>query len=334
MTNDRTSVRTDEPDDRRQNEEQSTPENRPPRDRPGEPGYPSRAESRQGAMEANRKPLVASADTSGEGRPQNRPTPPQETGGRSDGRGEDRQDDTPQQAHKEADRTPTEGKPDASDAALRPGRDQKPTKDDPNLSLLERMPSAGDFANLAEEFDARAESRELAKQYNTVSDQSLKADSRRELAIPKLDDTSIRDRIVPVAADRDKAEEPKEPFQSNFGNENAEQPDDVESPEALASNEDLSEEKKSRFDQFRAKAYEKLDDIKDDAEKTAKAIDRIFGPHPAGHAVTETGHTPSVVDNQHSGIDPGSAASALLAVGIVSAELVRKVHEKVRGRDR
>ena len=276
---------------------------------------------------------ASTAETSGEGTSQNRSIPAQETVRRPDDRGEDPRDGTLQEDRKEEDRTGTEVKPDTTEAIPRPGRDQKPAKADANMSPLERAPSAGRFANLAEEFDARAKSRELAQQYAAASGRPTKADSKRDPAVPELDDMSIRGRIDPFAADRDKAEGRKKPFQRNLENEDAEWTDGVATFDDLPSGEKLSEEKRSNFERFRAKAYQKLDDIKDDTEKAAKAIDRIFGPHPTGHAEARESHFPSVVDAPHSGIDPGSAASALIAVGIVGAELVRKVHEKIRGRD-
>jgi hypothetical protein len=72
-------VGADEPEEVEQDEERQEAARRVLPDRPGDPGYPSRAESRQAVMELNRKSAEAPAGTADESNPADDPKLSSET---------------------------------------------------------------------------------------------------------------------------------------------------------------------------------------------------------------------------------------------------------------
>jgi hypothetical protein len=112
--------------------------------------------------------------------------------------------------------------------------------------------------------------------------------------------------------------------------------EDVEEPPDLPTGEELLEmegDDESKADKLRRKAYERTDDLFDIAGKVTQRLDDIFHRPPTdSHAVVKTDHP--VIEAPHQGINTGEAATALLATGIVVAELYRWGHNKFRRNER
>lgn len=99
-------------------------------------------------------------------------------------------DRSPQKDRKEPGNTPA-----VADTHRGQDSEHKPSDANTYASPLEQKPSQGGFANLAEEFDARAKSREAAGQYNDVAeDRTIESGSLRDPASPRLNEESIKKR--------------------------------------------------------------------------------------------------------------------------------------------
>ncbi|TYK47120.1 hypothetical protein [Actinomadura decatromicini] len=266
----------------------------PPPDRPGSPGQPSRAESRAAARTTDK--------------------PPEE-------------------------RTETSGKSETAEPAREQG-EQKPQETPETESLLERMPSHSGFANLAEEFDARRASREAAQGNGVTNEQSSEITNgqssetgRPDKQTAELDDDAIKEQIDPFAPDLSKSEGRKETFEQTARDSDAEWTDGVDRVEDLPTGEDLAEQSDNapKTDRFRRTGYENLGTIKGRLESATDAVDKALGPRPTGHAETRA-DGPVMAEPPHSGVDAGSAASAMLAAGILGAEALRWVRGKINER--
>lgn len=326
---DRSNGNSDEPDDADQGSDQvGQPEHRTPADRPGEPGYPSRADSRRAAMEANEKRADATAETNNEsGGSQGSAGPVRETS-RQDEQDAENRDGTSQEHLKESNSTAL-----VPDTDRRQTDEQKPK--DSYVSPLERMPSYGGFANLAEEFAARSASRETVRQDNAANEKTPLSGTKPDREATKLDEESIKQQIDPIAPDHDKAEASKEPYQPTVRDKDAEWTDGVDGINDLPTGDKLAEgddSKASTFDRFRTSTRENVDTLTDQTEKGINSLDKIFGPRPTGHPETRTDTGPSAVNAHHAGIDVGTAASSLLTLGIVGAEATGWILEKIRRR--
>ncbi|MQA93411.1 MAG: hypothetical protein GEV11_01800 [Streptosporangiales bacterium] len=103
----------------------------------------------------------------------------------------------------------------------------------------------------------------------------------------------------------------------------------------LPDGEELTEpdpDKTRRTDKIRQVVVESYDEVSDASAKIVNAVDKMFGPRPDGQAHTQTRPDRGpVMSNPHlSDVDAGSVASALLTLGIVAAELTRRV-DRLRG---
>ncbi|MFB9835960.1 hypothetical protein [Actinoallomurus acaciae] len=252
-------------------------------------------------MEANQTAPEAATGTTDDRKPKDTPTTAQESPGQRELGTEGRGEQTPPE-NGETETTPPDG------------ADQKP--DSPSDSF-EQRPSYGNFANLAEEFEARAESKEQAEVSNSQLEESKPDDKPQSLDF-KVDDESLHEHIDPVGA-------------SEWSYGTAENPN----PTGDRLNSSLEEEEenaeRSRAEKIRGAVGKNSEDLVDKAEKGVSNLESIFGPRPTGQAETRTNSGPQVADTPHSGVDPGSAASALLAAGIVGAELFHRAKTKIRG---
>lgn len=197
-------------------------------------------------------------------------------------------------------------------------------------SLPDQIPSEGQVRS-TDESDARPRSRENAQGSGTVNEQAPEI-GRSEAGSGKLEQESVKETIDPFVPDRSKAEGRKEEFQRTVTEgeanwtEGVDRVDDLPTGEALAEKDDG----RARRDRFRKTTYEKFDTIKDQVEGVTKTVERAFGPRPSGHSETRVQDGPVTAAPLQSGIDAGSAASSLLAAGIVGAEMVRWARGKVR----
>ena len=182
------------------------------------------------------------------------------------------------------------------------------------------------FDNLADEFEARAKSR------NPNNEQPPEGDGERD-SETRLDGESIRNLVDPFAPDLDKAEGRKNPFQRPVKDGGAGWTDGVDSLNDLPAGDELAEgdpDVRSTGKNFRRTLYQRYDDASDGLSKYTSTASDFFKPHPTGHAETRVDSGPMVADVNHPGIDPGSAASSLLALGIVGAELLRWSRDKIK----
>jgi hypothetical protein len=86
-------------------------------------------------------------------------------------------------------------------------------------------------------------------------------------------------------------------------------------------------DKDSRFERLRKKGFEKGEDTLGTANKaTNRAQDLLGRQPPAGHAETRSG--PDVSAAPHQGIDGGDALAAVLMVGVLFDDAIRRVHKK------
>ncbi|MEV0404379.1 hypothetical protein [Actinoallomurus sp. NPDC050550] len=316
---DRSSGSSDESDGTDQASDQpSSSERRPLPDRPGE-------------AEANQKPTGATTETTAESDRSTGGSTPAQTTPKWDEQGGESRDGISQK-----DRNESVGTPGVADMDRRQGGEHKAPDADTYASPMERRPSYGAFGNLAEEFEARAKSKEFVKQHASAADDRTSESGTMRSGVPsKLDEESIRKQIDPFAPSVSKAEGRKEPFQRTIRDKDADWTDGVDAFDDLPTGEKLTEpdeDKRSRADQFRTKGFQKVDTITSQAEKFTKKAADFFDPPPSAHAETAFDSAPKVVDSHHAGIDPGSAATAVLAVGIVSAELLRWGRGKIRER--
>jgi hypothetical protein len=187
------------------------------------------------------------------------------------------------------------------------------------------------------ETTAEAAKRGTQESGEQARDTAAEDDEPRDIAV-KASGKPLREHIDPVGAEtgQQPPEGSKDPFERTVRDKDAPWTDGVDTFDDLPAGYKLAEsdeDRTSKADRFRAKVYEKLDDIEDHSEKVTNAIDRVFGPRPPGHAEVRAANGPTVVDAHHADIDLGGAASTLLAVGIVGAEAVRKVHGKLKGQD-
>lgn len=111
---------------------------------------------------------------------------------------------------------------------------------------------------------------------------------------------------------------------------------DFEEPPELPAGKELLEmegDDEPRVDRLRRKTYERLDDLFDVTAEVAEEADGIFHRPPTdSHAVVKIDHT--VMEAPHQGIHVGEAATALLATGIVIAEISRWSYGKMSGKER
>jgi hypothetical protein len=135
----------------RSDEGQPQPDRSPPPDRPGELGAPSRAESRRVAKESGQTASDTSTGTADDRKPKDTPTTPQKAPGQRPDT-EDRGEQT----------LPENGESETAPPDDTEQRRTDQAQDSP-FESLEQRPSYGNFANLAEEFEARVESREQAE---------------------------------------------------------------------------------------------------------------------------------------------------------------------------
>ncbi|MEV0402998.1 hypothetical protein [Actinoallomurus sp. NPDC050550] len=322
----------DEPDGADQgNEEPDQPEYQPSPGRPQEQVNPSRVDAGRAGMEASRRPVESTTETSdGSSGSKDAPKPVREAPRQNEQGGENR-DDTPQKDRKESDAT-------LGAADTGPGQDDEHKPPDAYASSLEQAPSYGGFANLGEEFEARAKSREAAEQYNNAAnDRTVESDSKRDLASPKLDEKSIREQIDPFAPDLDKVEGRKEPFQQTIRDNDAEWTEGVDRFDDLPPGEKLTErgedeaesntdknvdqDKRSRREKLRDKLFEHGDDALDGTQEGVNAIGGIFDrPQPTGsHAIAKTDQP--IIEASPHGVDAGEAATALIAGAVVASKL-------------
>ncbi|WP_433179711.1 hypothetical protein [Actinoallomurus sp. CA-150999] len=329
---DRTSGNADEPDNVDEGgDPPSQPEHRPPSDRSGEPGRPYSADAHRAAINASGKPVESAAEATDESNGANDGPSTAETAQEreqgSEGRGSPSRDGS-----KESDGTGA-----MPDSDHRQDDAHKPPDTGTHASPLEQKPSSGDFSNLAEELDARAKSRELSQQDNgAIKDSASASGPKHELASSKLDDESIKKQIDPFAPDRDKAEGRKDSSQQAARDKDAEWTDGVDSFNDLPAGDKLADAddgEKPKGKNFRASLFEHYDDAEDAVKEYTSTTADFFGPRPTGHAETQVDSGPVASDAQHSGIDPGSAASSLLALGIVGTELFRWGREKIKERN-
>lgn len=306
---DRTSGGADEPDADKGKEEFKRPDHGPPPQNTAE----------------------AAAETAENGKGKDAPKPSRETPEQPEQGTEPKDEDTPTK-----DRDESASKPEAADVQQkRDSDDHRPADANTSASPLERTPSYGGFANLVEEFDARAKSRELTGQYNAANDQPSE-DGKRDLDTPELDEESIKNQIDPFAPDLDKAEGHKELFQRTVRDKDTEWTEGVDSFDDLPTGEKLAEGdegERSKGENFRKTLFQGYGDAEDGVKKYTSTASDFFGPRPTGHAETRVDSGPTVADAHHSGIDPESTASSLLALGIVGIELVRWAREKIKERD-
>jgi hypothetical protein len=187
---------------------------------------------------------------------------------------------------------------------------------------------------------SRADSRAGAAAANEVGRGQIEAkpgDHGAEITV-KASGKSLREHIDPVGAESSQKplEGGKAPFQRTIRNKDAPWTDGADTFDDLPTGEKLAEpdeDERSKADKFRTKGYEKAGDIQDGVQKSVNGFDKIFGPRPTGHAEIRADSGPTAVDAHHSTIDPGSAATALMALGIVGAELFRKSREKIKEMD-
>jgi hypothetical protein len=185
--------------------------------------------------------------------------------------------------------------------------------------------------------ETSAEAAKPVEEENRAPDAAAEEDEPRDIAV-KASGKPLREHIDPVGAEtgQQPLEGSKDPFERTVRDKDVPWTDGVDTFDDLPAGDKLAEndeDRTSKADRFRAKMYEKLDDIEDHSEKVTNAIDRVFGPRPPGHTEVRAANGPTVVDAHHADIDLGGAASTLLAVGIVGAEAVRKVHGKLKGQD-
>jgi hypothetical protein len=287
--------------------EQSETDQSPPPDRSGELGSASRAESRRVAMEANQKAPEAATDTTNDRKPKDAPTTAQESSEQRESDTKGRDEQAPPE-NGETETTPPE-----STEQRRTDRET----DSPSDSF-EQRPSHGNFANLAEEFDARAKSREQVNELNSGPEEGKPDDKSQSLDF-KVDDDSLRERIDPVGA-------------SEWSDGTAENPNPTGDRIGSALDEENKESaERSRVEKIRGAVNKNSEDLVDKAQQGVDKLDSIFGPRPTGQAETRTNSGPQAVDTHHSGVDPGSTASALLAAGMIGAELFHRAKTKIRG---
>jgi hypothetical protein len=149
----------------------------------------------------------------------------------------------------------------------------------------------------------------------------------KEYARPKLDQASIRNEIDPLGPTIEKAVGRKDSPWPPVAATDQEQAGSIDSFSDLPTGEKLAErdeESGSRADRFFRKVYGNFGDINDRVEKTSSKIGDLFDPPPTGQAETRANSGPFVVDAHHASIDPGSASSAVLAAGILAAEIFRR----------
>ncbi|TYB48691.1 hypothetical protein [Actinomadura chibensis] len=210
-----------------------------------------------------------------------------------------------------------------------PEREQKPTETE---SPLERTPSNCGFANLAEELDARRASREAA-QGNGATNEQPSETGKPDKQTAELDDDAIKEQIDPFAPDLSKTEGRKETFERTVRDSDADWTEGVDRLEDIPTGETLSEGddgERSKGDGFRKALYSGYGNAKKSVEQNADLAADLFGPRPSGHAETRADSGPRMADPHHSGVDAGTAASSLLALGIVGAELLRWGRGKIR----
>jgi hypothetical protein len=187
---------------------------------------------------------------------------------------------------------------------------------------------------------SRADSRAGAAAANEASGGQTEAKPGGDTAeiTVKASGKSLREHIDPVGAESNQKplEGSKAPFERAVRDKDAPWTDGADTFDDLPTGEKLvepDEDERSKADKFRRKGYEKAGDIQDGVQKGVNGFDKIFGPRPTGHAEVRADSGPTAVDAHHSTIDPGSAATALMALGIVGAELFRKGREKIKGID-
>lgn len=271
---------------------QPEPDRSPPSDRPGELGAPSRAESRRVAMEANQAAPEAATGTTDDHKPKHTSTTAQESS-ESGGAEAASPDST---AHRRNDREP--GSPSDS---------------------FEQDPSYGNFANLAEEFEARTKGREQANALNSKPEESKSPGAKSKNLDFKVDDNPLREHIDPEADEVNAAgstESELEPAGDRIAT-------------ALDEGEN---DTRSRADRFRAKAHAGSESLLGKVTSSVNKGVEVFGPRPTGQETRTPLGGPDVGGVPNSGIDPGTAVAGMLAIGILGAELIRKIG-KTRGRD-
>jgi hypothetical protein len=319
--------KSDEPDDADQGCDQAgQSERRTPADRLGEPGYPSCADARQAATESNQKPVNTAAETSSEssaakGSPKTVKETPRQ--GEQD-------DETRESTSQEHIRDP-EGTSAVSETKRGPVVEQKLV--DIYVHPLKRMPSYGSFANLHEEFAARSASRELGQRDHAANEKVLKSETGPGRDATTLNEGSIKEQIDPFAPDAGEAEGHKDAFEPTARGKDAEWTEGIDSFNDLPTGEELAapdDERMSKSDKFRQITYEEFGGLKDGAKEATGTIEKIFGPRPTGHPETRVDGGPTVVDANHFVIDAGSAASTVLAAGIVGAEVIRWGRGKIK----
>ncbi|MCO6008285.1 hypothetical protein NE236_25230 [Actinoallomurus purpureus] len=245
---------SDEPDVTGQGNDQPTRPERPPPKQPGDLGYSLSADSRRASTEANQKPAEPATEATVESsRFKDGLKPVQEAPQQGEQSGESR-DNTPQKDRKESDST-------MAATATDGGQDSehKPSDAYAYASPLEQKPSHGGFASLAEEFDARAESRETAQQYdNAASNRASEPGIKRDLASSKLDEESIKDQVDPFVPNLDNAEGPKEPFRRTVRDTDTEWTDGVASFDVRRHGPGIIDERAKKFDSNETKVAELL----------------------------------------------------------------------------
>jgi hypothetical protein len=274
----------------------------PPPDRPGELEAPSRAESRRVVMEADQKEPEAGTDTTDDSRPKNTPTTALESAEQPESAAEGRAEQAPPENGETGTAPPNSTEQRRTDREM-----------DSSSDSLERHPSYGNFANLAEEFDARAQSREQVEELKPGPEKGRPDDKSQSLDF-KVDDESAREHIDPEADDADAA----------GGVETELEPAGDRAATAIEEGEN---DHRSKLERLRGVGYKNAEDALDKTQSGInKAADLFERPPTGSHAVVKTDQ-PAVAAPHH-GMDAGETTTAVLATGIVIGELIR------RGRNR
>jgi hypothetical protein len=284
----------------------------PPPDRPGTEGYPSRADSRDGAAAAN-----DAATWPGEGRvaEQNAAQEPQRTSGRDMSVG----------SEGETQRTLESGE----DPGGAPDTDQ----------TAEGLGGSDDRRELPPGGQSMPPDGTTPYEISVPADMSPKADvpfrplERPDHAEPEaevepgpadlgiLRKENVGDRLLVRGKPLREYLDPL--GAAAWSNEIGDVVNERSGDRIVAGESD----KDSRFERLRKKGFEKGDDTLETANKaTNRAQDLLGRQPPAGHAETRSG--PDVSAAPHQGIDGGDALAAVLMVGVLFDDAIRRVQKK------
>jgi hypothetical protein len=307
----------------------------PPPDRPGTDGYPSRADSRDGAAAANE-----AGTRPGEGQVGELSTAqePQQTSGRDMSVG----------TEGETRGTPESGEDPGGGVGSGEWNDDAPPQEDQG--------GAPDTDQAPEGLGGSNHRRELL-----ADGQNMPPDSTAPYGISVSADTSSRADLPGKPLERPDAAEPEAKVESRstdlsilgredvgdrllvhsvplrehldplgaaaWSNEIGDVVNERSADRIVAGESD----KDSRFERLRKKGFEKGDDTLETVNKaTNRAHDRLARQPPAGHVETRSG--PDTSAAPHQGIDGGDALTAALMVGVLFDDVIRRVRKKATQR--